>query len=204
MHGLDWIAAHEGFIRTILTSVYFVATLVMLAATLRSVRLAGETLAEMKAAHAEETRPDCIFDVAFDGHDMDVRVQNLGRTAACNLKLTLEPNLAIRAGWTGGGHGPDNPWRISDLAMVAHPIEMLAPGERYTEHLDVSYRFFNNNPERVLRGRLEYEDEAGSKYRFDVDLDLAPYAERSFVVEDDIEQLLGSLERLKRHFTFKR
>ncbi len=201
---LQWISQHEGFIRTILTSVYFVATLAMVWATLRSVRLAGDTLSEMKAAHAEETRPDCILDVAFDGHDMDVYVKNLGRTAACNLKLTLEPDHVIRAGWTGGDHGPDNPWRISDLAMVAHPIEMLAPGERYSEHLDVSYRFFNNNEDRALRGRLEYEDEAGAKYRFDVALDLAPYAERSFVVEDDVEQLIGSLDRLKRHFSMKR
>lgn len=201
---IDWINTNEGVIRTGLTVFYFLMTLIMVWATLGAVRIGESTLKEMQAAHSEEMRPEVIFDIVFEGEDVDFRVKNYGRTAARNLRLSIEPNLLIRAGWTSSNRDTEkDPYRFSDLSMFRSGIEMLGPDEDYSEHVDVAFRFFKRNEERRIRGAISYEDQAGNPYRFDIDLDLAPYADRGFIVTNEVDELIKHLDRLKRHFAHK-
>lgn len=175
-----WFNQNQGFVLSVLTAVYVIATLIILCFMSHSNRIAARSIEISQRLHHEQTRPYVEFDIVYRDSSIYAELQNHGKTAAFDVHVSLEPQLNSIGGK-----------RVSTL--LRNTIGMLAPGREISDFIDVSHQFHEQN-QLQFSGTVTYRDTSGENYQEDVNLDLQYYKETLTVARRDVGQ---ELERMR-------
>lgn len=172
-------------------------TILLLILNYRANRISEKSVQELIQSREEEFRPYVFFDITFEEREMHFLVKNEGKAAAYNIHVLLDHDWKI---WNS--LITDKEYTFKDMG-IAEEITMLAPGEEYCEWVDMSSRFFQNNEERKVRGKVQYEDEQGRPFVFPIEIELTPYEERVFMVRKDFDDLVRAVKQLRQEMERK-
>jgi hypothetical protein len=201
---LELLQANAGLLKVLLTVVYFAVTLAMVMATMAQVRIARETLAEMRTAREAEIRPDCFLDIRCDGEDLLLVLVNQGRSSAFDIVLRFDQDPIIRSDYTRVGR--DAPERLAEISFVNKPVPVLAPRSEIKELIGSAAAFFRSNDINALpelTGTLSYRDPRGGMQERSLRFNLAPYRARRFIITRGLDDLIAPLEKLQRHLNLR-
>ena len=87
---LEWFNSNEGFIMSILTFVYVVATIIIVIMNLLSIK-------EMKKSRMDDNRPYLMANIVKDPRDkvFYIRIKNYGKTGAIIDSFEVNPDLNL-------------------------------------------------------------------------------------------------------------
>lgn len=191
---LEYLNQHVVHIKLVVAVLTLLATLILLYLNRRANKIAKKAVMQMQLAREEEFRPYVLFDLVFDKTSMSFVVKNSGKSAAYNIKLSINNDLKVWNALVG-----DEEYHPSDMA-ITNEIDMLAPGDNFTEWLDYMYIFFRNNKEKKVIGNLTYKDQDGKAYEFPIDINLAVFEKRGQIIHKGMGDLVKSAENIVRKF----
>lgn len=188
---LDWIEAHQGAVLLVLAAIVGAAGLVVLAASLRLMRLVAGLLAEVREAGLEERRPNVVVDLVVDGPVLSLALRNIGRRPAVGVELSIEPDLVAR-------REGDRLVTVGQLPIGSR-LAFLGPGTAFEEFLNASaFDFFRLNSEaEVATGVVSFGDPAGTAYSSPWTVDLAAWRRRQYVVHRNLDDLCRTVDDLR-------
>ncbi|MCB9891450.1 MAG: hypothetical protein H6833_07375 [Planctomycetes bacterium] len=194
---MQWIQENAAALKALLAVMTFAATVVLLWLNTHANRLSHRSMEEMHSTHDEESRPRVVFFLdASSGSQLEVVVQNVGRSEALDVKIEFDQDFRI---WYSLMNN-EQEFTLKDLALV-DGIDMLAPGEEQREWIDYSFRFFQKSEATQLTGCVTYQDLIGRTFTFPIDIDLTMY--KSFAVREpkDMSDLNRVLEEIGKRLT---
>ncbi len=196
---LDFLNQHVILLKVILTIGTTAATIILLYYNFRTNQIASKTLKQLKGAREKEFCPYLILEVVFASryNDMVINlvIKNNGKSPAHDIQLNIDQDLSI---WNS--LISEEKFTFKDMTM-SQMIEMLPPGDHYSEWLDRMDLFFKNNETPRLTGNLQYKDEAGNSYEFPVDINLEPYKYRVTMRDKGWVDLAQTLDNFKRELS---
>ena len=161
---------------------------------------ARRQLKELAATRRDQSR---AYVVAYLDFDPELRtfpnlvVDNLGSTAASNIRLRAEPPLRSSL---DDGTGPG----IGDVGMIQHGIATLAPGQRVSTVFD-SMIDRPDDWEDTYRVDVTYSDRSGERRTDTFTLDLVSMKHSTYIGEkgmralvDEVKDLTKEVSRLRR------
>lgn len=179
---MDWANQNSGFIMTVLTLVYVIATLVLVSITTRAnkIALAGQRLQEV--LELQRSRPYVIvdFELAWEKNDpahVYLVVKNRGQTMAQNVSIDIEP-IPFYEPLMNGVKVRKVPF------MLTNGIPTIAPGQEFSDNMGFASELYRAHDKAIFNGRIIYESAMRQKY------------EEKFVI--DWESMKDSVP-LKRH-----
>ena len=176
---IDWFNHTNGFVLSILTAVYVVASLAVLCFMARSNRLAERAIEHSQRLHHQQTRPYVVFDLVPRDRSIYAELQNYGVMPAFDVAVTLDQELKSIGN--------------RQSTLLRNPVGMLAPNRVITDFIDVGHQFHESNV-LVFTGTVTYRDGNGAKYSEQFSLDLKYYKEK---LEPDKRDIGRELEKVK-------
>jgi hypothetical protein len=166
-------------------------------ATFRILRANEAVVAAMQAQTEAQLRPYVIAYAAprIGTTLMCLHIENQGRSAAQNLRLTMDKNFYPNA-------EKNEHENLAKLSAFKEPIRSLAPGARITFNLGVGHKILRSGPDdlcpQVFSVHAEYD--LGTKHYTDNNtVDLRPLV-HSAVVFDPVAQELEKLRKALEGF----
>jgi hypothetical protein len=85
---IEWLNQNQGFVMSLLTAVYVIATVVIVIYNRKSIK-------EMQRSREEESRPYVFAHLNKDSRDLDfyLRIKNYGKTGAIIEQIKINPSL---------------------------------------------------------------------------------------------------------------
>lgn len=85
---INWLNTNQGFVMSVLTAVYVIATIVIVIYNRKSIH-------EIKETREAESRPYVFANLIKDARDMcfELQIKNFGKTGARIIKLEFEPMI---------------------------------------------------------------------------------------------------------------
>jgi hypothetical protein len=158
--------------------------LVILAAAV----VAWRQAVEARRLREEQARPFVLIDLEVWGTLFELRITNVGRTLARDVRFEFDPPLKSTHD-ESPGRGP-----LMDLIMFKNGMPSLAPGKEIT-------LFFDQYPARVEKKlpmtynvQVSYEDPAGRAYSEPNTLDLSMYVGTGGVTRYGLHDIHKQLE----------
>lgn len=159
---VEWLNNNQGFVLSILTAVYVIATILILLATVWSNRIASRAIEHSQELHRQQTRPYVVFDIICDGKFATASLHNYGTMPAFDVAVQLDQEFKSIAN------------RKSTL--LRNPIGMVAPGRTISDAIDSSPAFHEKNT-LEFSGTVSYSDAANKRFEDRISLDLRYYPE---------------------------
>ena len=196
---IDWLNGNTGFVMSILTAVYVLATILILKESRSTNRLQYDAIMQSAAFESGRNRPYVVFEiiserVTYSGYDSDLyyyaKVQNIGRTSAHNLSIKTSPEINAMQGF-----GPKNEKEYRIPSILKNELSFLAPGGHIKDYVGPARFLFEENSDDDLRYDISitYSDINNKSYEESYIIDLAAQKERC-----EIEDVEGK----KRHRLF--
>jgi hypothetical protein len=120
---------------------------------------------------AQKPKPYPVFDLASRHQLALLRVKNTGGTAAHDVRLEWDIDLANHEG--------------ERIGFWADGITVLLPGESVSQVIDVHHQFMKAHADAVYTGTIRYKDASGARYSEPFLLDARPYARSPTYGEED-------------------
>jgi hypothetical protein len=186
---IDFLNTNQGFIMSLLTAVYVIATIIIVIVSIRSNIATKDSLEEFKKAEKRKYRPYVIFDITPKDYLFYTKLKNEGITPAIDIKINVKPNI----------------YTISSNKKELCPItskglSYLAPQNTCKNLLAFGSTFFENYKDPIFEGTIEYFDVNEKKYNEKFRIDLSSYKELRYISEKDIgnelEKISKSLEKI--------
>lgn len=116
---INWFNTNQGFSMVLLTTVYVVATVLLVCFSNRANRIAQKNLESLWELERERTRPHVVIRFEFSMPLVSLSVSNIGQTSALNVHFEMpeKPTLAI----------PE--MKGKQIPFLNSPISSLAPQE---------------------------------------------------------------------------
>lgn len=193
MKTINWLNQNQGFVMAILTLVYVAATIVIAWLTLRMMQLGQQNLAQALALEKNRIRPYVLFNFVSDIEKRNTlaTVKNAGLTPAYNVKVSIAPKLMHKG----------NP-EERESALTAHKINLLPAGEVITDNLGFSPHFYQQYPQPIFSGTIEYEDSESNSYKESFSFDLTYLMKRIYIrdgsVMDELKKLNETLANIDK------
>lgn len=194
MKTINWLNQNQGFVMAILTLVYVAATIVIAWLTLRMMRLGQQSLAQALTLEKNRIRPYVLFNVVSDIEKRNTLaiVKNSGLTPAYNVRISITPKLIHK------GNSEER-----ESALTAHKINLLPAGQEITDNLGFSPHFYQQYPQPIFSGTIEYEDSESKPYKESFNLDLTYLMKRIYIrdgsVMDELKKLNETLANIDKH-----
>ncbi len=190
---IEWLNENQGAAIVIVTSVYVVATLVIMFVSWRTVRrlkeandLARKALDQAFAIEQNRNRPYVVFDFQVRFRYAYATLKNWGQRPAYDVSCTINPNI-IRA--LGGGIS-------GELSFVNNKVPVLVPGFEFRDLAGWS-DFVDKHSETVFEVTLCYRDSEGHEYREVSTLSVAQHQQRFDMGDPDpLKDIARQLSRL--------
>lgn len=176
---------------TLLTCVYVVATIVIAALAIKSTRLAQQNIETMINLEKNRLRPYVLFKLAssIEKRCTYASVKNHGLTAAYNVRVSIDPPLKHH-------HDTESPLTHRDILF-------LPPGEEITDIIDASPTFYQEYPQPVFQGAVQYQDSKETEYKEAFKIDLTFLKKRIYVrdasVVDELKEMNETLDLIHRN-----
>lgn len=131
--------------------------------------IARRQLIQARQLREEEAAPAVVVDVVpspVSGHMLDLVIENIGKTAARDVKITFDPPVKSATNMAG--------YELADWSAVRDGIQTLAPGRRLTALFDSAIDRFDSELPRQYVVTVESRDSHGRPQRamtYTVDLE---------------------------------
>jgi hypothetical protein len=184
----SWLKDHQAlidFLSLAFLAVYVAVTWTMQRSARRAVKVAQDTLAEMKVAREAQEAASIVvlFDVSNDFR-IHLLIKNVGRSIARDVQLQFDPPLKSTL-------AEDDPiWGTT-------VIRSLAPGSELRSFIDLTHNFFQRKMPLVYQVSVGFNS-VGSGRRFSTEqtLDLSPYEHITVISEKTIGDVFRKFEEL--------
>lgn len=192
---IEWCNTNVGFVTTILTLVYVVATLVIVAIMIYANKLTRESTKVAIDLERERTRPVVTFDFFRESVVWNLRVKNNGLSVARDIKfsITPEPKMCF-----GGENAIPKEKKETGLPLLINGIPSLPPAGEITAALGMLARMKESLGSLRFRGNITYSDELGSKYNSPVDIDLGVHESLTHVSRKGLHEIGTELEKIQK------
>ena len=186
---IDWLNSNEGFVLGILTFVYVIATIVLVATGLRQTYLTRLALKRSDESEQRRYRPYVIFDMYSENIAVYASLKNIGASPALNIHLQVEPELRQEI------RGEECP-----CPLLGNSISFLAPNREVRDACGFGEVFNQQFPEQIFRGTVSYSDSNGNHYNEKFHLDLKAQRSTSYVAKKEpareLEKIAKTLESM--------
>ena len=186
MEIIDWLNLHNGFVMSVLTLVYVVATLLILVANHNSVK-------EMRRTREEDNRPYIIvFLESKKTGPINIVVKNIGKTIAKGTTINITPSL---------DHPESKP--LSESNLLNKPIPDIPPLYEYKAFVGMGWDLkTSDGTYTVYTADVKYK---GSNRKFfyneEYILDLNFESGLLFLEEKDMNEFVKEFEKFKKGST---
>jgi len=181
---IEWININQGFTLAILTSIYVIATLVIVIIMLISNKLTRKSIQTSLELEKNRLRPYVIFNIVLKKRIVNAEISNIGLTSAKNITLNCLPKLIIR-----------NYKNERETALTRHKIKFLPPNQIISDFIDISAGFFKHYTDPHFKGDISYEDEYGKSYNETFEIDLNCQGDTTYIEEKDVGKELENIGR---------
>jgi hypothetical protein len=191
MRFVNWLNQNQGVVMATLTFVYVIATIVIAGLSVKSNRLAQQSIETIVELEKNRLRPYVIFNLSSSIRKKITfaSIKNFGLTAAYNIKVSIDPALTHHY----DGQSP----------LTHRDILLLPPHERITDLIDSSPAFHQQYPDPVFKGVVQYEDSNGKQYKEPFRIDLTFLKKRVYVrdasIADELKELNKTLVLINRN-----
>lgn len=183
-----WANENNGFLTLLLTCVSAVSTATAVVVSLCANKISAKNLKQAMQIEKDRNRPYVIFDIQHNKSLLHAKLKNIGQTAAINVSLKIEPELATS-------------W-VPSLSLPKNKISFLAPDRTLLELIGTGPGFFEKYKDPKFSGELNYSDSSGETYTEKFFLDLTYMKEFSFADTPDIarelQKLVGEVRAVSR------
>jgi hypothetical protein len=179
---VHYLNANQGFVITLLTAVYVIATVILVALAQRQASLAQKSLDFASRAERAKYRPYVIFDIVYDDVVAYARLKNLGTSPAINVRVSVSPRLG---------------WKVQErgIGFIEQGVSFLAPSRELSEPFGWGEEFFKQYPDLNFSGSVSYADFDGHKYSENFTIGLSYLEEMSSIREIDIGRELEGIRK---------
>lgn len=185
----EWINDNAGFVNLVLTASFVLFNAIFVWFTIRSQRLARQTLEEMERMHRDERAPRVVPRLEIDwtaGQVVNFVIENTGENRALKVKVTADQDLDLG--------GP----KLGELSFFGAPVTLAANTDSMVA-LDASFRLLEKNKGvELLTGRIEFQDEHGHRYSEPYSLSLAALAGARHTQDVSMNTLIDQVHSIHR------
>lgn len=186
---IQWLNDYQGFVLALLTFVYVLATIVLVAISLVQAKLTRASLDSAAQSEKRRYRPHVLFDLYSEDISLYASLRNTGATPAFNVTLTLSPEIYC-----------DLRGQKRICPLIGQSITFLAPTREVRDACAFGEEFSKHFPEPIFIGSVAYEDADGTKYKDDFRIDLRAQRELMYVSKNDpgreLEKIARALDAL--------
>jgi len=192
---IEWCNANSGFVMTILTMIYVVATVVVVCLMIGANRLTGRSLQIAVHLDKERSKPVVIMEVVPDIPFFRLKVRNIGLTAAHNVKFAVKPEPRLCFG--GRNQIPADKTERK-IQFIAEGIRSLPPQGEVSTTLGTLKRIEEGLGSLHLHGKISYTDPLGDAHETVVDSDLSIYRGLAYPGKKTIDTVAKELEKIRQ------
>ncbi len=192
---IDWCNVNAGFVTSILTLVYVVATLITVAIMINANRLnrkATETAVELER---QRSRPVIIMEFQRDSIIWTLRIKNAGLSLAQNISFSITPEPKICFSKINAIQDEKTELR---LPLFQNGMPSLAPDGEITTALGTLARMKESFGGLRFQGTIKYTDEGGTAYTSPVDIDLSVYESLTYVSRKGLHEIGNEIEKIQK------
>lgn len=184
---IEYLNANQGFVMTILTVVYVVATVVLVIVAQRQTALNQRSLNFATASEKAKYRPYVLFDIVYERVVAYARLRNSGASPAIDVRISVTPRL----------HWKDNE---DGIGFIETGVSFLAPGRELSQPFGWTGEFFDQYPDLEFSGSVSYRDSEGHSYTETFALDLAYLKGMTYVGEIEVGRELEGIKKAIERF----
>lgn len=186
---LRWLNQNQGFVTSVLTLVYVIATLCIVFVALRANRLSAKQLTQALELERHRSRPYVIFDLEPRLGIVYVVLRNIGATPAHKVRVSVTPLLETVI----------NGEQVQS-ALTKGDIGFIAPGRRLEDILDAGAVVLQRYPKPLFTGSVSYGDGEGAHYEESFRIDLSLEMDTAAVLIDtqgsDTDRIIRALREI--------
>lgn len=122
--------------------------------------IARRQLIQARQLREEEAAPAVVVDVVpspVSGHILDLVIENIGKTAARDVRITSHPPVKSATNMAG--------YELADWSAIKDGIKTLVPGRRLTALFDSAVERFDSDLPRQFEVTVESRDSHGRPQR---------------------------------------
>lgn len=147
------------------------------------VALTWEMVKNIKDESHLEKRPYIIFDVKPQNSFLYFQVENIGKTLAKNLKVSIDPDIKIIKNYT------------LNTSIFKSAIPYFPPKKQVQTYIGSKSDFFEENP-ISFQVTISYSDNFENNYKESYNLDLTHIKKELYPIKKDINDLVKTIDKL--------
>lgn len=190
---IDWLNANQGFALALLTALYVIATIVLVAVSVRSNRLHAENTSTIVELEKLRNRPIVLLKIVITNHTfISVLLNNVGESTAFDVEVDIDPMLKRT-----------EPIAEDEQISFLHNRTLSLPPKAELKSL-VAYvkQLKEKHPDLTYEGKVRYKDKEDNHYsepfRIDVSDQLDGIEIKRKTIHHVAENLEGIEKQLKR------
>lgn len=192
---LDWCNENSGFVMAMLTLVYVLATIGLAFLAVHANSISQKHLSATLEIEKDRMRPYLVFDLFLERHFVHVRLKNVGKTEARNVRIDINPSLQTLLGGKGA-YPPEE--KCLDISFITKGVYQVAPNAEISALVGHFARFKQEYPTMIFSGTLRYLDPDSTSREYPFMFDLS-YAEgRLLLGRKGVEDIAKELESISR------
>jgi hypothetical protein len=184
---IDYLNANQGFVIGLLTAVYVIATVILVAVAQRQAALTQKSLDFASKSEKSKYRPYVIFDITYEKIVAYARLKNSGASPALDVRVSVSPRL----GWKD---------RETGIGFIEKGVSFLAPNRELAQPFGWTTEFFAQYPDLKFSGDVKYRDSEGHEYSESFSIDLGYIKGMSYIGEVDPGKELEGIKKALDRF----
>jgi len=144
-----------------------------------------EMLEKIKTESYLERRPYLVSDFKSQKNELYFYIENIGKTPAIDVEIKINPDFELI-----------NVDSINN-SIFKDKIEFYPPKKVVKTFINSTNVFFRKNPNK-FDVTISYKDTFNNKFSEHLTLDLNHHKKQNYVIEKDINDLIKSLENIKK------
>lgn len=196
-----WLNENQGAAIVIVTSVYVIATLVIVFVSWRTVRqlkeandLARKALDQSLAIEQNRNRPYVIFDFVVKGRYFYASLNNYGQRPAKDVCFVIIPKL-LRSLVKG---------KSSELSFVGNKVPVIAPGQEILDLVGKDPDFMTEHAKTTFLVTLSYLDSEECSYNETTEIPIEHFRGRwRLMGEEPLDKIAEKLDKIAGKLRFK-
>lgn len=178
---LNWCQANQGFCMVILTLVLALCAMLTCWFTHRSI-------AAMRVSDENKSRPYVILEIVPDIPFFDIRMVNVGKTAARNVVVSATPKLELMY----------KNFTERKISFLDPGVVYMPPMNEHKTGIGTFGEIEARNPSLIYSGTISYQSDAGKQYSDAFTLDFNLYKGITYSGRKTIHDVGLQLEKINR------
>lgn len=178
---LNWCQTNQGFCMVILT-------LVLALCAMLTCWFAHRSIAAMRVSDENKSRPYVILEIVPDVPFFDIRMVNVGKTAARNVVVSAVPKLELMY----------KNFKRRKISFLDPGVAYMPPQDEHKTGIGTFSDIEAQNPTLIFSGRISYQSDTGKLYSDAFTLDFNLYNGITYSGRKTIHDVGVQLEKIGR------